>query len=429
MRQAIIIALNDLRVYFSEWGNLIGLVVMPVGLTLVLGTALGGGSAPPESIVMDVVDNDQSAESAQFLETLQAVNETLIFCPQAEENEEINCALDGNNEMSVERSIERMQNLGLQAFIVIPEGYGESVRNGTPATIDYYSPASGTESFSDPVLVSLQSAVQRVNASIVVSTVGTNAAQNFVVDGEAISLLRDEQHAESFAEELRQRAEDILAEEPVRVQYALTSTGTQEPATQAGTGFGQAVPGQGATFVMFTVLGGMALLNRERAQGTLQRLAVLPLRRSQILGGKILAYFVLGMIQFMIVFAIGVLTGLDFGNDPLALLLLMVSFVLATTALGFALATRLRTEGQVGGASLLLALTLAPLGGAWWPLEITPDFMQVIGHISPVAWVMDGFNELIFFGGGLGDVLLPTAVLFGYMLVFFVIGIFGFRYD
>jgi ABC-2 type transport system permease protein len=72
---------------------------------------------------------------------------------------------------------------------------------------------------------------------------------------------------------------------------------------------------------------------------------------------------------------------------------------------------------------------LAPLGGAWWPLEITPQFMQIIGHISPIAWAMDGFRSLIFYGGTLTDVLLPVAVLLGASLVFLVIGARYFRYE
>jgi ABC-2 type transport system permease protein len=126
---------------------------------------------------------------------------------------------------------------------------------------------------------------------------------------------------------------------------------------------------------------------------------------------------------------VGVIVGTDFGNDPLALLLIMLSFVIAISALTFALATQVQNESQANGVALLLSLTLAPLGGAWWPLEITPDFMQVIGHISPVAWAMDGFREIIFYGGTLPDVLVPIGVLLAIAAVLFGIGVAGFRYE
>jgi ABC-2 type transport system permease protein len=107
----------------------------------------------------------------------------------------------------------------------------------------------------------------------------------------------------------------------------------------------------------------------------------------------------------------------------------MLAFVLATTSLAFAIATRLKTEAQAGSVSLLLSFTLAPLGGAWWPLDITPQPMQVLGYITPVAWVMDGFQDVIFFGGGITDILPEVAVLLVFTAIFFTIGILGFQYE
>jgi ABC-2 type transport system permease protein len=83
-----------------------------------------------------------------------------------------------------------------------------------------------------------------------------------------------------------------------------------------------------------------------------------------------------------------------------------------------------------GAAMLnLLGLTLAPLGGAWWPLDIVPPVMQTIGHLSPIAWAMDGFQKLLFRQGTLVDVLPEAGVLVVLSAVFFVIGIARFKYE
>ena len=192
-------------------------------------------------------------------------------------------------------------------------------------------------------------------------------------------------------------------------------------------GFNQSAPGMGSLYVMFTVLGGMAVLLRERRQWTLQRLMALPLSRAQILGGKIGVYFALGMIQYFIVFAVGAAAGMNFGSNPLALLSVMAAFVLCVTALTFALAPWITSEGQARGLVLLLSLSLAPLGGAWWPLEIVPEFMQTLGHLSPVAWAMDAFQDLIWYNGGFGDVLPEIGVLLAAAAVLFVFGIRSFK--
>ena len=123
-------------------------------------------------------------------------------------------------------------------------------------------------------------------------------------------------------------------------------------------------------FVLFAVLGGMALMIEDKRQWTMQRLASMPVTRSQLLGGKILGRFTLGMLQYLIIFAIGVVVGQSFGRDPLALILIMLAFALCVTALSFALGSFVKDETQAAGLTNLLEISLAALGGAWWSLEL-----------------------------------------------------------
>jgi ABC-2 type transport system permease protein len=182
-------------------------------------------------------------------------------------------------------------------------------------------------------------------------------------------------------------------------------------------------------YAMFAVLPLMTSLIDDKRRRTLQRMVMLPVSRTKILGGKLLARFALGMVQYMIVFGVGFLLGVRYGSDPFALLLIMMSFVLCITALALAFSTLLTTSAQASGISLFLTLTLAPLGGAWWPLDIVPGWMQTIGRISPVSWAMDGYQQLIFFGGSLFDVLPMIGVLLAMGAAFFAFGVLRFRFD
>jgi ABC-2 type transport system permease protein len=155
---------------------------------------------------------------------------------------------------------------------------------------------------------------------------------------------------------------------------------------------------------------------------------MMPLRPSSILGGKLSGRFILGIVQFLVVFAVGFLVGMRLGDSLLGLLMIMASFTLAMTAISYALGTYVFTEPQAESLTQLLVLTLAPLGGAWWPLEITPRALQVIGHLSPVAWAMDGFQDLILRGSGASAVLPETLVLLGFAIVFGILGARRFRY-
>lgn len=116
-------------------------------------------------------------------------------------------------------------------------------------------------------------------------------------------------------------------------------------------------------------------------------------------------------------------------HGPLSLVLLFVAYPLATAGLSFAVGTRIQNPSQASGLSLLFSLTLAPLGGAWWPIQITPPFMQTLGRISPVAWLMDGSTTLAFKGGRLADILFPLGGLLGIVLLAFIIAIPRFRFQ
>ncbi len=422
MRPILTIVLNDLRIFFSQRGNLVGLLVIPVLLTVVIGWSLGqfvGGGEP--RLRVDLIDLDGSGLSARLIDELRATNDALVLCPLDNDADDY-CRLEGEA-LDLERAVERARRGRTEALIVIPAGYAAALETFEQAGIDYYSSSDPLQ--PDAVLQGLDAVLQRVNSASMTAGVAGALLDNLTA-GLGLPAFNEAVRTE-FLDGLYRNAEQKLIEMPASVRF---ETGEEEAGLDASdNGFNQSAPGMGSLYVMFTVLGGMAVLLRERKQWTLQRLMALPLSRGQILGSKIVVYFVLGMIQYMIVFVVGWIAGMDFGDDLPALFAVMAAFVLCITALTFALAPWIKSEGQASGFVLLLSLSLAPLGGAWWPLEIVPDFMRTLGHLSPVAWAMDGFHDLIWYSGGFGDVLPEVGVLLAAAVVLFAIGIRGFSFE
>jgi len=75
----------------------------------------------------------------------------------------------------------------------------------------------------------------------------------------------------------------------------------------------------------------------------------------------------------------------------------------------------------------LTSLILAPLGGCWWPLFITPHWMQFLAKLTPHGWATTAFNKLLIFGGDFNSVVPNMLVLIGFMVVFGAIAILRFR--
>jgi ABC-2 type transport system permease protein len=93
------------------------------------------------------------------------------------------------------------------------------------------------------------------------------------------------------------------------------------------------------------------------------------------------------------------------------------------------LAALARTYAQIDALSMLIIMPLAALGGAMWPIEITPPFMQSIALFLPTGWAMRGFHDIITRGLGLQEVLLEAGVLVAFGVVFLAIGVWRFRYE
>jgi ABC-2 type transport system permease protein len=420
MTKLLSITINDLRVTFAEKGIWINLVVIPVLLILILGVVQGGfETTGGVGQRVDIIDFDESELSAQMLDQLRAVNPNLVLCPM-DNDEDDRCRLGDDATMSPERSDERLLAGATRAILEIPAGFSAHVLSGEPVTVVYRSDEDPTQ--PSAILQAVQAVTQRIGAASVASQVGL-----YVYEDLDFTFSNDGERG-AFRQAVYDRASALWSELPEVVAFQEVITRDEEGFTSTGGGFRQAVPGMGSMYVMFTVLGGMVILLQERRHGTLQRLVTMPVRRAQLLGGKVLARFIMGMIQFGVAFGVGALLGVSFSSIP-ALLLLMISFTLCITGLSILLATMVTREEQAGVLITFIALTLAPLGGAWWPLEIVPDFMRTIGHISPVAWVMNGFGELIYYGGGLADVWLSIAVLLAMAAALFSLAVLRFRIE
>ncbi len=412
MRTILDIALNDLRIFFSNLSNLIWLVGIPVGMTIVLGVAIPSNDGP-SLVPVDIIDHDQGQASALFIRSLRQANPNLLLCPM-DNTADDPCDLNEAESLDLARSLIRVEETDTLALIEIPDDFTARVSNLEPVTIRFVA----VEDLTAPQFIqqAVDSALTQTNGALTASLIGSRLAAK--VEPDAIDDVE-------LAQSLRDRAAEIWAKDLIAVKYQLT----QSSSSGSVGGFGQSIPGIGSMFVLFAVLGGMALMIEDKRQWTMQRLASMPVTRSQLLGGKILGRFTLGMLQYLIIFAIGVVVGQSFGRDPLALILIMLAFALCVTALSFALGSFVKDETQAAGLTNLLGISLAALGGAWWSLEVVPELMRTVGHISPVAWAMDGYTSLIFENGDLGTVYPSILILLGAAAVFFVLGVRRFRYD
>jgi ABC-2 type transport system permease protein len=197
------------------------------------------------------------------------------------------------------------------------------------------------------------------------------------------------------------------------------------------TGFDQAVPG---IMVMFTLLvlltSGASMLAIERRQGLLRRLASAPISRSEIVAGKWGGRLALAVVQVGFAMVVGTLLfGMRWGPNLAMVLAVLLGWAAFCASAGLLLGSIAKTEGQAVGLGVLAANLLAALGGCWWPIEITPDWMQALQNLLPTGWAMDGLHQLISFEAGAAAVLPELVALLLGTVFLMTLAVQRFRYD
>jgi ABC-2 type transport system permease protein len=120
---------------------------------------------------------------------------------------------------------------------------------------------------------------------------------------------------------------------------------------------------------------------------------------------------------------------MNWGQSPAALVMVMVASALSAAALGTMLGTLVRSESQANGLSTMIGMLLAMMGGCWYPIELFPAGIRNAAQALPTYWAMQGFLDIAVRGQGPTGVAQECAVLLGFALVFFTVGILSFKYE
>lgn len=140
--------------------------------------------------------------------------------------------------------------------------------------------------------------------------------------------------------------------------------------------------------------------------------------------GKVAGIYATVMLQAAIMIGFGVfLFHVPWGDDPLAVIMIISTFGLAATGLCIMISALAHARGQVSALTAVGATALAMLGGAYWPLDIVSPIMRTVALLTPVGWAMTGLIDVVVRAQGVGQAVLPSAVLLGMSAVFLGIGV------
>jgi linearmycin/streptolysin S transport system permease protein len=394
MNRILDITFKDLMQLARDFKTFMFLLIMPILFTLLFGYAFGGfgGGNSDSRLPVGYLSQDEHWVT-DSLHNLLDKSEVIRL------NENI-----FNSESDLEKLV---ADGDLAAAIIVPHGYGRAVLKGKTATLIVVTDTS-TSAWTT-LEAELLTLASRLDDAVRTATI----IEQTGVEGIPFD----------YAFEKSLKAWD---EPPIAIQET-TSLALQKTSNE-GMALAHTAPGMMLQFAIAGLLTAAQVIVAERKSRTLQRLLTTATRRVHIVLGHYLAIFLLIFTQFviLIVFAQFALK-VDYLRVPVATLLVAFCAALCISALGLLIGILAQTEEQAIIFSLIPMFVFAGLGGAWVPLEVTGPTFQAIGHLSPVAWGMDGFENILARGLGFESVLLPTMALIGYAIVFFVLAVLRFR--
>jgi ABC-2 type transport system permease protein len=160
-------------------------------------------------------------------------------------------------------------------------------------------------------------------------------------------------------------------------------------------------------------LAAMAIV-REKELGTLEQLNVTPLRRWELIVGKLLPYGLIALVDVLLVVAVAVLWFEVPLRGSFALLFGMsVLYVLSTLALGLFISTMSDTQQQAMMTATFFFLTpMIYLSGFIFPIENMPAIIQPFTYLIPLRYFLVMVRGIFLKGIGL-DLLWPQAAALG----------------
>jgi ABC-2 type transport system permease protein len=177
------------------------------------------------------------------------------------------------------------------------------------------------------------------------------------------------------------------------------------------TGFAVGAAAETLLFVFLASLTGSVTLIQARRLGVMRRTMSAPLSTRQAITGQALGRLVIAAFQGgYIMIGTALLFDVDWGNIPAAVAVLL-TFGLVAAGAAMVIGSVMDNESAAAGIGIGGGLVLAALGGCMVPLEIFPDTLQRVAHVTPHAWAYEAFAEIQRHGGTIVDVLPQLGVL------------------
>lgn len=414
---------KDLAVFFRDRGALIWLFILPavfISIFAGLSKLTSGGSSESEAkdnrVPLSIVNQDESGEQAKLLVEQLGAPDAFRLLP-----------------LTLSEADAQLKRYSIRRYLLIPSTFSADLEAGTPVGLTLITHPDSDQG-TDQIAMTMINGIAR-SLSLELQII-----DGIRVMGQMQAVNPDAQSAfavEKVMAQAKSQFENSSKQPLIAVQQVnpVKEEGKVVPDFDLGESI---LPGMSVLFVFLASMTVARGVYDERRDGSLRRLLAAPLRKSELMLGKMAPMLILIIIQIIFIFLIGGLLlpllgfgTMGIGNDPLALVLVSLAMAVCTVSLGIFLAGIARSEGQITGIGNAVLWVAGFLGGAIIPAFILQQIsaLNIISRLMPHFWATSAYYDLLARGRGLVDVLPNIGMLLLFSAVFFFIGLRRFRYE
>lgn len=169
---------------------------------------------------------------------------------------------------------------------------------------------------------------------------------------------------------------------------------------------------------------------RERQNGTLEQLAVMPFRPRDVFVGKIAPYLLIAAADMVIIVGVGMLLfDVPFRGSVATFALGALLFVFVTLGIGVLISSVSQTQGQAIQMAMMTIFPQFLLSGLFFPLYSMSWSVRWIGYLLPLTWFIKVARGVMVRGAPIGSLWLPLLILAVMAAIVFTASTLRFRRD
>lgn len=213
----------------------------------------------------------------------------------------------------------------------------------------------------------------------------------------------------------------LTSEEPIN--QPLLKESTINAKTKMVSSFQYYAAAMGVMFLLMTVVQGVSTMILEKEQEVYKRLLLTNLTYTNYLSGKLLGLIIICLIQaFILIIGTNLLFGVNWGSSTFGIAMMTFAFVINACGLGVLAGSFVKTEKSFSVAGMFGTQILAALGGSMVPLYIFPDWVLSVTKFFPNGLALQSYLDLMS-GASFFDILPAILGSIGLGLFFFAVGL------